>query len=103
MQENLVSLDPANAEAGASRQRSQIYEQRVLEAKGGDVAQSLGLQFGLTAGIVSYASMRANGFRMFPMAMNKMPRYGALGIGYLAFYTFGTAIATQAVGNPNQL
>ena len=53
----------------------------------------LGVQYGLTAGLVTYASLKRGGFAFTPISGAKTPQYaGILFGGYLA-YTFGISVA----------
>jgi hypothetical protein len=52
-------LDPSYANSDAKSRRSKLYEQRLLEANGGELATFVGSTFSLTAMLVAYSSMKA--------------------------------------------
>jgi len=78
MQENYVSLDPANAEMETFIQRRHLWNQRVYEAQGGEVGLIYKNTLGVTFGLCSFSYLRSTGFRMFPIQMRKTPYYGGL-------------------------
>lgn len=45
----------------------------MTESNGGQAGVILGLQYGMTAGLVTYASMKRGGFKMTPFGVRQMP------------------------------
>lgn len=90
MQDRYISLDPENAEQTTSQVRAQLYSRRLVEAAGGDVAQLVGSQVGVTAAVLSYASMRSSGFRALPFCAKKSPKYAAIAFAGLLGFSFGS-------------
>ena len=65
----------------------------MTESNGGQAGAVLGGQFALTAGLVSYASLKRAGFTMTPFGVAKAPQYaGILFTSFIAFQ-FGTSCA----------
>jgi hypothetical protein len=86
MQDNLRSLTKENAEIGHAAMRKQIWTQRLYEANGGVVGDAVSTQWALTAGLVSYARLRAGGFRMAPFTAAKTSSYSAVLFSGIAGY-----------------
>lgn len=102
MQENYVSLDPVNADSMTLQQRRRVWSQRFEESLGGKSGNVLGMQYGLTAGLVSYASLKRGGFTLAPMSAAKTPQYaGILFSGYVA-YAFGVSVTQGQLGDRQQ-
>lgn len=102
MQDRYISLDPVNAEQTSAEIRSQLFTQRLTEAAGGDVASLVGVQVGVTAATVSYASLRSSGFRALPFAAGKAPKYAALAFAGFIGYAFGSTFVFTHLGEPAQ-
>ena len=67
MQDNYVSLNPENTYREEKAIRKNLYKERLLDAKGGEAADILGLQFGLTASVLMYSHLaNKTGFSLFP-------------------------------------
>ena len=66
MQDNYVSLNPENTEREEKAIRANLYEQRVMDAQGGEAANIMGCQIGLTAGVLMYSLLKGRGFKFFP-------------------------------------
>ena len=99
MQENYVSLDPANAESMTLQQRRRVWGQRLEESLGGKSGGVLGLQYGLTAGLCTYAGLKRGGFAFAPICGSKTPQYaGILFSGYLA-YALGVSVTQGQLGD----
>jgi hypothetical protein len=60
-----------------------------MEARGGVLAQQTAVTFSITAMMVSYASMRAKGFRTFPLTTTKVPKVAALALWGVLGFEFG--------------
>ena len=101
MQDTYISLDPNNAPATTAAIRKTLLQQRIHEARGGDIAIQTGVTFGLTAMLVSYSSMRAKGFRVFPVSARSLPKVAGVAFwGYLG-YTVGLSFVYEALGDDN--
>lgn len=102
MQDKYISLDPANAESTTAALRKALFIQRLHEARGGDLAIQTGVTFGMTAMFVSYAAMRAKGFRAFPVNAKSLPKIAGVAFwGFLGF-EFGVSFVYQTVGDASQ-
>ena len=53
----------------------------------------LGIQYGLTAGLVTYASLKRGGFAFAPISGAKTPQYAGILFGSYVAYTFGMSVA----------
>ena len=93
MQENYVSLDPVNADSMTLQQRQRVWSQRLEESLGGKASNVLGIQYGLTAGLVTYASLKRGGFAFAPISGAKTPQYAGILFGSYVAYTFGMSVA----------
>ena len=93
MQENYVSLDPANADSMTLQQRRRVWSQRLEESLGGKASNVLGIQYGLTAGLVTYASLKRGGFAFAPISGAKTPQYAGILFSSYVAYTFGMSVA----------
>jgi hypothetical protein len=102
MQDRYISLDPENADQTSAQVRSELYSSRLVEAAGGDVAQLVGTQVGITAAVVSFAGMRSSGFKMLPFCAKKSPKYAAIAFAGILGYTFGSTFVFTQLGDPNQ-
>ena len=99
MQESYISLDPAHADDMSHQVRSRVWSQRLQEARGGEAGSMMANQFGVTTMLCSYTVMRHRGFRMTPLAANKLPALaGIIVLGGLGA-AFGMRYATVALGN----
>ena len=67
MQDQYISLNPANAASEEKALRKQLYNQRLIEASGGSASYMLGNQWGLTAAVLTYSKLRHNGWTAFPL------------------------------------
>ena len=102
MQENYVSLDPINADSMTLQQRRRVWAQRIEESFGGKASSVLGMQYGLTGGLVTYASLKRGGFTLAPISGAKTPQYaGILFSSYLA-YVFGMSVVQGSLGDTQQ-
>ena len=102
MQDKLISLDPSHADSSARQSRVEVFNQRTLEAQGGHAAVQLQTVTGVTAGYLAYMYYRGNGFRMFPLAANKAPKYVAIGMTFLMTHTVFKAYAMGQLGDAEQ-
>ena len=99
MQENYVSLDPANAESMTYQVRKRLWQQRLTESLGGQGSSVLGVQFFLTASMVTYAGLKRGGFRMTSFAASKVPQYaGMFFSGYIA-HQFALSLTRGNIGD----
>jgi len=71
-------LDPERADASTKQARVDVYEQRLLEVKGGHAAVQFQSTGGFTAGYLLYLHYRNAGFRMLPLQASKAPKYTAI-------------------------
>jgi len=94
-----VSLNPSNVDSIDANQRSQLFNRRLHESQGGEVADVLANQLGLTASVFAYAQFRKSGFRLSPYQVNKTGRYGAIVVSFLLARQFGYHYATQRLGD----
>lgn len=102
MQDRYISLDPENAERTSAQNRAKLYQQRVTEAAGGEVGVLVGTQVGLTAATISYANLRAGGFRVFPYCYKKTPKYAAIAFAGVLGYSFGSTYVFTHLGDREQ-
>ena len=102
MQENYISLNPANLAREEKFVRKQLYRQRVLEAQGGPGAILMGLQLGTTASVLTYAYLMP-GFRPFPLNLATHSA-GLLKLGgaFVLFYTMGHSSVMGRFGDSKQ-
>jgi len=100
MQDRYISLDPENAEHTSAQVRSQLYQRRLVEAGGGDVASLVGAQVSLTAALFSYTSFRSSGFRMLPICYKKTPKYAAIAFAGFVGFQFGSTFVFTLLGDP---
>jgi hypothetical protein len=89
MQDSYVSLNPENTSREESAIRSNLYRQRLIEAQGGEAAPILGGQFGLTAAVLTYASLQNRGFSFLPLSRSKAAGYGKIGAAFFGFWVLG--------------
>lgn len=59
MQDKYISLDPAHADSTSDQVRRQLWKQRIHESNGGDAASVVGVQAGLTGGLLTWAKLRS--------------------------------------------
>jgi len=102
MQDNYVSLNPANTIAEERAIRSRLYAQRLLEAQGGASAVIVGAQWGLTASVLTYSSMQNSGFAFLPLTMKRSQGYAKIGGAFLAFYMLGHGYVMGRFGDRRQ-
>ena len=102
MQDTLRSLNGENADVGHSGMRKQIWTQRLYESQGGVVGDAVSTQWGVTAGLVTYARLRAGGFRMLPYAVAKTTSYSAVFFAAATGYYAARFFVTQRIGDEGQ-
>lgn len=73
MQEKYVSLNPEFAERETVLQRRSLFQQRLIEAKGGEVGLIYYNTLTFTFALCSYSYLRSTGFRVFPVRPAKVP------------------------------
>ena len=101
MQDNYVSLNPENTDREQKAIRANLYRQRVLDAQGGEGAQMLGFQWGLTASVLTYSQLK--GFSMYPFGASKVPGYTKIAGSFLIFYMLGHGYVMSKFGDSKQL
>ena len=102
MQEKYISLDPEHAETTSALVRSNIYSQRLTEAKGGELSNIVGLNVALTFSSIAYAKLRRNGFRAFPLTPSKAPKLAALALWGWIGLQFGSSYVLTTLGDSKQ-
>jgi len=98
----LRSLNGENAEIGHAAMRKQIWTQRLYEANGGVVGDCVSTQWGVTAGLVTYARLRAGGFRMAPFTAAKTTSYSGIFFASAAGYYLARWFVNNRIGDANQ-
>jgi len=99
MQDQYVSLNPANTLREEKAIRTSLYQQRLLEAQGGSAAVTVGTQWGLTASVLTYSMCRDQGFRMFPLSASKSPHYAKVGMSFVLLYVLGHSYVSNKFGD----
>jgi len=103
MQDNYVSLNPENTYREEKAIRSNLYEQRLLDAKGGEAAEIVGVQFGLTASVLTYSHLaNKGGFSMLPFSAAKVSGYTKIGGAFFLFYFMGSGYVANKFGDARQ-
>ena len=102
MQEQYISLNPANAATEEKSLRAKLYEQRFIEAQGGQAAMTLGTQWGLTAAVLTYSRVSHQGWTFMPIQLSKAQGYAKIGVAFLGFYTLGHSFVMAKFGNKAQ-
>lgn len=102
MQDKYVSLNPENIPREESALRANLYRQRLNEAEGGQAAQLLGGQFGLTAATLTYARLQGNGFALFPLNKAGAAGVGKMAFAFMAAYMCGHGYVMGKFGNKTQ-
>jgi hypothetical protein len=102
MQERYVSLDPHHADVENAKVRSEVFDQRLFEAEGGQPTRYLSTQFGATGGLCTYVYMRKRGFRVLPLQAVKTPQYLSIYLGAFAASWFAKSLAMRTVGDREQ-
>ena len=103
MQDNYVSLNPANSKTEEKAIRSSLYEQRLLDARGGEAAEIVGCQFGLTASVLMYSHLANKaGFSMLPFSPGKVTSYTKIGGAFFLFYFMGSGYVSNKFGDARQ-
>jgi len=101
MQENYISLNPANLQSEEKYVRKQVYAQRLLEAQGGKASILVGTQWGLTASVLAYSTLPA-AFTMFPFAASKSMGYATVIGSFLGAYMVGHSFVMGNFGDSRQ-
>ena len=68
MQDQYISLNPENTASEEKSIRSNLYNQRLSEAQGGDASVLVGTQWGLTASVFTYSYLKGTGFKLYPFS-----------------------------------
>ena len=103
MQDNYVSLNPANTAREEKAIRSKLYEQRLLDAQGGEAAEIVGAQFGMTASVLTYSHLaNKGGFSMLPFSPAKSPGYTKVVGAFFLFYFMGSGYVANKFGDARQ-
>ena len=89
MQDQYISLNPERTASEEKAVRSHLYQQRLLEARGGKASVLVGVQWGMTASLLTYSMLSNNGFRFLPLSPSKVQGYAKLGWAFLSFYLIG--------------
>jgi len=99
MQDQYVSLNPANTVREEKAIRSRLYQQRLLESQGGNAAVTVGTQWGLTASVLTYSMCRDGGFRFMPLSMSSSPGYVKIASSFVMFYVLGHSFVNMKFGD----
>ena len=99
MQDSYISLNPERTVSEEKAIRSQLYQQRLIEAQGGNASVIVGTQWGMTASLLTYNMISGQGFRMFPISSVNTPGYAKLGMAFLAFYMLGHGFVMSKFGD----
>ena len=103
MQDNYVSLNPENTAREEKAIRSNLYQQRLLDAKGGEAAEIVGAQFGLTASVLTYSYLaNSAGFKLVPFAASKAQGYTKIVGAFFLFYFMGSGYVSNKFGDARQ-
>ena len=62
----------------------------------------LGVQYGMTAGLVTYASLKRGGFRMTPFGVAKAPQYAGIVFSSYLAYHLGVGMCRGSLGDREQ-
>ena len=102
MQENYISLNPANTQREESFIRKSLYSQRLEESQGGAAGPVLGIQFGLTGSVLTYSYLAHRGFKFLPLSASNAPGYGKILAAYVGLYMFGHSYVMHRFGDADQ-
>ena len=102
MQENYITLDPANVESEDKFVRKSLHSQRLLEAQGGKAASILGMQAGISGAVLTYSYLEGGQFKMFPFTMAKSMRYGQIAAAYVGCFMIGHSFVMGNFGDSRQ-
>ena len=93
------SLDPQNAETMNSQARRALFNQRVLDAQGGETAKVVSGNFKLLGAALTIGIFKKQGFNFFPMTAQKLPRVGAVVLSMYIFGKLGRAYTHASIGD----
>jgi len=99
MQDKYISLDPVNTIREEKAIRANLFKKRQIEADGTDGAGILGAQFGLTAAVLMYSSLRTKQWAFLPLRATKASGYAKIGMSFLLAASFGHSIVSTKYGN----
>lgn len=103
MQDNYVSLNPENTYREEKAIRASLYKERLIDAKGGEAADIVGTQFGLTASVLTYAHLsNSAGFKMWPYSAGKVQGYTKVVGAFFLFYMMGRGYVANKFGDAKQ-
>ena len=74
----------------------------MTESMGGQAGAVLATQYGLTAGLVTYASLKRTGFRMTPFGVAKVPQYAGIFFSSYLAYQWGMNCSRGTLGDSEQ-
>ena len=74
----------------------------MLESQGGASSVIVGSQWGLTASVLTYASLQNTGFAFFPLNLRKSQGYSKIGFAFVAFYMLGHGYVMGRFGDRRQ-
>lgn len=99
MQDKYISLDPSIAESQAKVQRSELWQQRVFEARGGQVGFNTGVTLGVTATAMAAAYYKKRGLALTPFSASKIPHLVGIAFWGVVGFSFGRSVAEIELGD----
>ena len=71
MQDQYISLNPERTASEEKSIRSALYSQRLIECQGGKASILVGMQWGVTATLLTLNMLNSQGFKAMPFTPSK--------------------------------